>query len=190
MPSLPCATDDHARRDGRRRATGRAARRAVEVPRVAGDAEDRVGRAEDAQLGHAGQPDDDRTGPAQPPHDLVVELVCGARVGPGLPMRIGSPLTGDVVLDRDRHAGQRQREPVGALVDRVRLAQRRLGTHHLERADAASRSAMRSRAASVAVRAVNSPRADGGGDVDCGDGPRCRWMHNRPYCRGGARMDP
>ena len=47
----------------------------------------------------------------------------------------GLAADGDVVLDRDRHAGQRQREAVGALVDRVGLAQRGLATHDLEGAD-------------------------------------------------------
>ena len=117
--------------DRRRGAAGRPARRAVGVPRVAGDAEDRVGGAEDAQLRDRGQPDDDRAGRAQPTHDLVVDGLRG-RVG-----RLGADahrLAGHrhVVLDRDRDAGQRQVGAIGTPVDLVGLAQGVEGAHDLE----------------------------------------------------------
>ena len=71
---------------------------------------------------------------AQPAHDLVVLRPAGpGRCPRAVPHRLARD--GDVVLDRDRDAGERQRVAVGARVDRVGLAQRREDAHLLERAD-------------------------------------------------------
>ncbi len=58
---------DHARRDRRRRPTARPARRAVEVPRVAGGAvQHRLGNGDEAELGGIGAPQADEPGSVEP----------------------------------------------------------------------------------------------------------------------------
>ena len=92
--------------DRRARAAARAARRALRVPRVAGDAVGgRLGEAADRQLRQQRQADDDRARLAQPPHHLGVGL--GRDLEGVGAVRVD--LAGDVdfVLDRDRHPEQR-----------------------------------------------------------------------------------
>ena len=92
--------------DRRGRAAARAARRALRVPRVAGDAVGgRLGEAADRQLRQQRQADDDRPRLAQPADHLGVGLG-GHLEGVGA---VQVDLAGDVdfVLDRDRHAEQR-----------------------------------------------------------------------------------
>ena len=116
-PSLPWATGQHAARDGRGRAAGGAAGRAVGVPRVAGRAGvARLGGRQDPELGHVGDADDHEARLLQPPHE--VRAVAGPVVAEELRPEVHAscPATGRVGLDRDRHAGER---PLVAGLDRV-----------------------------------------------------------------------
>ena len=122
QPVVAVRERNHAGGDGRGRPARGTARRVAPVPRVAGRAEGTVGDAEQAQLRHLGQAHDDGARRAQPAHDLVVHRLFG--VGGGItaqPHRFARDR--DVVLDRDRHPGQRQRALVLDRVDRVGLAQ-------------------------------------------------------------------
>ena len=62
---------------------------------------------------------------------------CGVAEVARLPMRIGSPRTGHVVLDRDRDAGERQVGAALVAVHGVGVGQRGLGADDLERTDRA-----------------------------------------------------
>ena len=72
MPSLPCAIGTVPDATAAAEPPDEPPGRARAVPRVAGDAERRVGGAEDASSGTRVMPDDDRAGRPQPAHDLVV----------------------------------------------------------------------------------------------------------------------
>ena len=100
---------DHAGRHGRGRPAGRPARRALEVPRVAGRATAPwLGDRQDPPLGQRRRPDDDEARLAQPADHAVVVLCdrVAREVGAA-----GQAQAADraVVLDRDRHAGERAR---------------------------------------------------------------------------------
>ena len=89
---------------GHRAAAGRAARRVVRIPRIAGDAGQRtVANANPAVLGHAGLAEDDRALLAQARDRRRIGLrrrgVAGSRAAPR-----GQGLGPDIVLDRDRYA--------------------------------------------------------------------------------------
>jgi len=93
-----------------------------------------VGEAPDRELGHAGLADHDRARRAEALDQLVVTA---GRRGVGGGAAVARRVTRDVdaVLDRHGDARERQREPVGAPVDRARLGQHPLGVVLLEGAE-------------------------------------------------------
>ena len=123
MPSLPWASGTLPGGDRRRAAAGAAGRRPRGVPGVAADGARAVGRGVEAELGRPGDADDDGSGGAQPGDDGVVGRLRHLR---RRRRPVGADLAGHghVVLDRDRHAGQREGAAVGRRVDRGRLDQR------------------------------------------------------------------
>ncbi len=123
---------DHARRDGRRRATAGAAGGVVGVPGVAGGAvKRRLGEVPLAHLGRVGLADHDRARLADAAHRLGV-----AHRGPTAAAaergRVAAEV--DVVLDRDRHSEQGSPQAFAqAAVRLLRCGHSFLGADHAER---------------------------------------------------------
>ncbi len=100
---------DHARGHRRRGPTARAARGAVERPRIAGrPVAARLGRRQDPHLRQSGLADDHEPGGTKPPHEERV--VSGREVSVQIAAQgERHPLHRPVVLDGDRHSGERAR---------------------------------------------------------------------------------
>ena len=126
---------DEPRRDGARRPAAGAARRALEVPRVARDAAvRRLGEPPDAELGHPRDADDDRPGRAQVADELAV-LGLGGVVGRRAD-RAHRPADARVLLHGDRHAEQRPAVARARAPRRlIGLGERALGEHGAERVE-------------------------------------------------------
>ena len=123
----------HAGRDGRGRAATAAAGAAPRVPGVAGGPERRgLRRGAHRQLVHVGPPEQDRPGLADPADGRSVAQRDHAGMG-ARPARGRLPADVDVVLDHERHAGQRADGVTAAapVVDASGLLQRALagGVH-------------------------------------------------------------
>ena len=132
-PSLPCAIGTSPAATAAAEPPEEPPGRTVQVPRVAGRrrSSSSVTRPQ-AQLGHPGHADDDRAGAAQPAYHLVVVLGDGRA---GRRRAVPGRQAGDrgVLLDRHRHAGQRQVGQVLLLVDLLRLGDRLAAAHGPER---------------------------------------------------------
>ena len=143
---------DHPRRDGRRAAAARPARRPRGVVRVGRAAERRAlgERAPQRELRQVRLADDDRARRAQARHDRRV----ARRPAPHRGGAERRDLARDVrvVLDRDRHAAQR---PVRQRP--LRLGQARSARTTRKAFSSGSRRSMRSRHASTSSRGVTSP---------------------------------
>ena len=147
---------DHAGGDRGRRAAGGAARRPRRGPRGCASAPNaaRLGDRQDPALGQRGRADDHEARVAQAAHDVVVERRDEVARGASAP-KVSRPAgDGAVVLDRDRHAGER---PLVAGPDRVGVGERLLGRHVDERVDRGSSAAMRSSDAWTSSRAESCP---------------------------------
>jgi hypothetical protein len=180
----------HAGRDGRRAAAGGAAGVAGQVAGIAGAAvRTRLGEPPDRQLRHAGLADDDRAGRAQPPHQLVVGGFGGIRRR-RRPVPGGQPGDRDVVLDRQRYAGERQLGEVGAARQLGRGAPGLVRRDALKGADArvAGRDPGEAGVDNLArgtppgahgSRDLDGGFADGGGGIHAGDRKAARWAAHR-----------
>ena len=95
----------HPRGDRRRRATRRASRRHRGVPRVIGDAGQRVvGRALDAEFGRRRLAEQHRARLAQPRDDWRIDVPCLCRIDGARAAQCRPAFGEDQVLDRYRHA--------------------------------------------------------------------------------------
>ena len=107
-PSLACATGNHARGNGGRRATARAAWGELRIPRIQGRARGyRLGGSGLGQLRRVGLADDDQARGLPTPQDLAVIVTGPAVEQPAATIRRHSRIGNLEVLEKERDAGER-----------------------------------------------------------------------------------